>query len=199
MTTATVPHSQARSHHPHSIDPVFADYLPFPNEDGRNWRQQRLEIPVMIWALDLAVGVRVLEVGCGRGIALPVLRERLQPTRLVGLDIDPSLLAIAAASADPDTELVEGDLRNLPFEDGAFDLVIDFGTTFHLDRPGRALREVARVLAPNGLFAVETKVSQWLSHPIRTQHRFLPWSAAPELQPERHAVLWQSRRRRNRP
>src|SRR5262249_10342705 len=71
------------------------DYKPFGNVEARNGLQARLEIPALIRALRLPIGVDILEIGCGRGIALPVLSERLMPTSLVGLDIDSALVALA--------------------------------------------------------------------------------------------------------
>src|SRR4051812_20124013 len=68
------------------------DYRGFGNVESRNGLQERVEIPLMLRALRLPRGGRVLEVGCGRGIALPVLSERLEPAELVGVDIDPSLI-----------------------------------------------------------------------------------------------------------
>jgi ubiquinone/menaquinone biosynthesis C-methylase UbiE len=179
-------------------EPVFPAYRPFPNETGRNWRQEHLEIPAMVALLGLESGGRVLEVGCGRGVALPVVARRLRPVRLVGLDIDEALLAVAraqAATAESAIELRNGDVRALPFADASFDLVIDFGTSYHVDRPGRALREIARVLRAGGVFATETRLSQWLSHPGRSAGRYLPWWVVPELAPHRRALLWEARRK----
>jgi cytochrome P450 len=79
----------ARPQHPQ------LEYRPFPNEGPRNWRQEHLEIPLMLRTLDIPRGGRVLEVGCGRGIALPALARNLKPARLVGIDIDPALLVEA--------------------------------------------------------------------------------------------------------
>ena len=64
-------------------------YVPFGNVETRNGLQALIEIPLMIRALRLPRRQRILEIGCGRGVALPVLDERLTPIELVGLDIDP--------------------------------------------------------------------------------------------------------------
>jgi SAM-dependent methyltransferase len=144
----------------------------------------------------------VLEIGCGRGIALPVLFDRLEPEELVGLDVDVALLAEAQARVwrtGTDATLVEGDVRDLPFESGRFDLVIDFGTCYHASETtdGRrvALREVSRVLRGGGLFVHETRVAQRLAHPVRSRGRMLPWGDVPELAPDRSAVLWGARKK----
>src|SRR4051794_19011589 len=101
------------------------EYRPFPNEFGRNTRQVAIEVPLMVRALGLPMGGRVLEVGCGRGVALPVLERLLHPSQLVGLDLDRELLDEARArveAAGIAVELVPGDVRLLPFPDGVFDL-----------------------------------------------------------------------------
>ena len=171
-------------------------YEPFPNVESRNVLQECLEVPTVVRSLKLPRGARILEVGCGRGVALPPLAELCRPRRLVGLDIDDELLAIAAGRIDErgvDAELVRGDVRDLPFEDDAFDVVVDFGTCYHVAEPGRALSEIARVLDHGGRFVHETPLSQRLAHPVRSRGR-LPWRTEPRLCRDRTAVLWSSRR-----
>jgi SAM-dependent methyltransferase len=179
-----------------------SDYVPFGNMESRNGLQERLEIPLLVRALRLPRGGRVLEVGCGRGVALPVLAERLQPSSLVGVDVDGALVEIARqriVRSGTRAEVRTGDVRALPFENGSFDVVIDFGTCYHVGGgpSGRlaALNEIARVLRVGGLFVHETRVAQHLAHPIRSLGRRLPWVAVPLLAPERGAVLWTARRR----
>jgi ubiquinone/menaquinone biosynthesis C-methylase UbiE len=174
------------------------EYQPFPDVPRRNLLQESIELPVLIALLRLPRGGRILEVGCGRGIALPVLARTLAPSHLVGIDIDAALLQSAAERAEKrgvQVELRRADVRALPFADGAFDMVIDFGTCHHISGPDRALREIARVLRHGGLFVSETVSSQLLSHPMRTRGRRLPWHAVPGLRVARQAILWKARRK----
>jgi ubiquinone/menaquinone biosynthesis C-methylase UbiE len=171
-------------------------YQEFPNVARRNAMQELLEVPALVRALELPKGGRILEVGCGRGVALVPLARLCEPVRLVGLDVDDRLLAAAREQLDArrvHAELVCGDVREMPFADGSFDVVVDFGTCYHIDRPGLALREIARVLRDGGLFVHETPVSQLLAHPVRSAGRRLPWATVPELSLDRTAVLWSRR------
>ena len=177
---------------------VEPGFKPFPSLWHRNFLQEMLEIPALIWALRVPAGGSILEIGCGHGIALPVLSARLRPERLVGIDVDRNALDAAAthvAQRGVAAELYAADARALPFAAGSFDLVIDFGTCYHISTPARALREVTRVLASGGLFVSETLISQLLSHPLCSRDRRLPWHDAPELVLYRHAGLWKSLRR----
>lgn len=172
------------------------DDAPFPSVAPRNWLQERLELPALLTILAVPTGGRLLEIGCGRGVALPILNRRLYPASITGIDVDQSALADARAHAHATgtrVDLRHADVRDLPFPAAAFDIVFDFGTCFHIADPERALREIARVLRPGGRFVTETVFSQLLAHPLRTRGKPLPWAAAPSLKRVRHAGLWQLR------
>src|ERR1700685_2697625 len=65
-------------------------------------------------------GTRLLDVGCGSGLALVLAQERgAIPT---GLDISTGLLQVARRRL-PDADLRAGDMEFLPFGDAAFDAV----------------------------------------------------------------------------
>ncbi|HEY4303079.1 MAG TPA: class I SAM-dependent methyltransferase [Gemmatimonadaceae bacterium] len=177
-------------------------YRAFDNWETRNGLQERLEIPLLLRALCPPRGQRVLEIGCGRGVALPVLAARLQPAALTAVDIDAELVNLArerVVRSHVRATVVEADARALPFDDGEFDLVIDFGTCYHVGggRHGSAvaLHEIARVLSVGGRFIHETPIAQHLAHPIRSLGRTLPWRRVPSLVWEASAVLWSMRRR----
>ena len=178
------------------------DYSPFPNAVGRNGLQASIEVPLLIRSLNLPTGVRVLEVGCGRGIALPVLARMLRPKDLAGLDIDAALLTEAhyrMVATGTNARLIHADMRAMPFDDASFDVVLDFGTCYHISHPAVALQEIERVLAPRGIFVHETPVAQHLAHPIRSFGRTLPWELVPALRRKRSALLWSTRVRYSLP
>jgi protein-L-isoaspartate O-methyltransferase len=74
-----------------SSDPSH-EYEPFPNVELRNSMQFAFEVPLMARMLDVPERARILEVGCGRGIALAALARLRAPERLVGVDLDPEAL-----------------------------------------------------------------------------------------------------------
>ncbi len=173
--------------------PAKGEYRAFPNIESRNSRQENMEIPMVVKFMDVRQGLRILEVGCGRGIALPPLFELCQPKRLAGIDVDETLVEKARQRVQGlaiDAEIIHGDVRDMPFPDNAFDLVIDFGTCYHIARPEAALKEISRVLDVNGEFIYETPINQFFSHPVRSYGRRIPWNVCPEFKTVRRRLLW---------
>ena len=174
------------------------EYRAFENMPARNTLQARVEIPLLVRSLRLPGGGSLLEVGCGRGVAIPEFARRLRPKRIVGLDLDQELLDVAAeqlAFAGVEATLINADVRTIPMDDSSVDLVVDFGTCYHIEEPEKALWEIRRVLKPGGLFVHETRVSQMLAHPVRSFGRSIPWDVIPNVVPERWAGLWTARRK----
>lgn len=123
-------------------------------EDEAAARQEYLDL------LGISPAERVLDVGCGSGVVTRAIASRLSPNgRAVGLDSSPALLAIARehakrAGQNETTEFREGDCRNLPFPDGAFDVVLAATVLAHVPDAIRALSEMVRVTRPGGRVAV---------------------------------------------
>jgi ubiquinone/menaquinone biosynthesis C-methylase UbiE len=97
---------------------------------------------------------RVLDVGCGTGVlAREALRRVGQEGRVVGLDLNEGMLAVAART-EPKIEWQLGDAASLPFEDASFDVVVSqFALMYFPDRVA-SLREMWRTLAPGERLAI---------------------------------------------
>lgn len=97
---------------------------------------------------------RVLEIAAGTGVVTQRLVPLLPPdARYTASDLAPPMLERARARHDdPRITFRVADAMALPFEDGAFDLVVcQFGVMFFPDRVA-AYREAGRVLSPGGHF-----------------------------------------------
>jgi SAM-dependent methyltransferase len=98
-------------------------------------------------------GRRVLDVGCGRGGTVHVLTTFFQPRSATGLDLSGAAVAFCQeAHKDPRARFVQGDAENLPFEDGAFDVVTNVESSHSYPHIHQFYAEVFRVLAPGGYF-----------------------------------------------
>jgi SAM-dependent methyltransferase len=95
-----------------------------------------------------------LDAGCGDGRHLAALDAEL-PERIAGIDIAERILETARARV-PRADLRRANLESLPFEDGAFDLLLSTQVIEHvLDAPAAA-GELARVLRPGGRLVIST-------------------------------------------
>jgi ubiquinone/menaquinone biosynthesis C-methylase UbiE len=104
--------------------------------------------------LELRSDDRLLDVGCGTGAAV----RQAAPTveRAVGVDLSPGMIARARELGGDlvNAEFLLGDSEELPFGDAEFTAVLCTTSFHHYPRPERALREMARVLAPRGRLAI---------------------------------------------
>lgn len=110
----------------------------------------------------------ILDAGCGSGRVLASLARALPHARLVGVELSPFLLEMAAERLQrfgQRTELAHADVTELPFESGTFDAICVNHVLGHLpDGPAaRAAEELRRVLAPGGRIFVTDH--SW--HPVR--------------------------------
>jgi len=125
---------------------------------------ERYLVPAItsVWAADLIGRAKpqaeeaILDIACGTGAVTRLAAKLISGGRIVGLDFNPGMLAVARSvpNAGAAIEWFEGSALSLPFGEGTFDVVLcQLGLQFFPDRP-RALGEMRRVLAPSGRVAL---------------------------------------------
>ena len=143
---------------------AMALYMVWSSKRGKAAERERL-----LDLLALKGQERVLDVGCGRGLMLIGAAKRLTTGSAVGIDVWQSedlsgnraeaTLENAALEGVKDRVRVEtADMRQLPFPDASFDVVVSKAAIHNLyvraDR-AKALSEIARVLAPGGQLLID--------------------------------------------
>lgn len=98
-------------------------------------------------------GAVYCDLGCGSGLAAAIASGR--GARVTGLDAAEHLLSIARARV-PAGDFRQGDLEDLPFENGRFDLVTGFNSFQYAGDPVRALDEARRITRRDGRVVVMT-------------------------------------------
>jgi ubiquinone/menaquinone biosynthesis C-methylase UbiE len=113
--------------------------------------------------------LRILDAGCGTGALLDRL-ESWPGTEVYGLDFSGQALAYSRQRGHD--HLVQGDLTCLPFPDGTFDVITALDVVEHIRDDERALREVHRVLRPEGVLLVSVPAFRflWGPHDTALQH-----------------------------
>ncbi len=105
----------------------------------------------------------MLDIACGSGVVAREAKTRFPTATVMGLDMNPQMIEVAQERAREDGLDIAwhvGMADQLPFDDGAFDLVtIQQGFQFFPDQAA-ALAEIRRVLRPGGTFALNI----WAAH-----------------------------------
>lgn len=98
-------------------------------------------------------GLKVLEVGSGRGGGCSYVTRYLNPSEMYGIDISPSAVEICNKIYNIENlNFMQGDSENLPFEDNTFDAVINVESSHCYASMDKFMKEVSRVLKPNAYF-----------------------------------------------
>ena len=96
---------------------------------------------------------RVLDVGCGRGGTLAAVSQYFDAAAKVGLDLSSHAIEFCRRTHRfPNTRFEHGDAEQLPFPDGAFDVVLNVESSHSYLNLDAFYREVRRVLQPGGYF-----------------------------------------------
>jgi SAM-dependent methyltransferase len=118
---------------------------------GHTGPGMRGEHRIALGMLSLTGGERVLDVACGPGNFTRGFASATKDGLIVGLDASRTMLARAVEQTSAaNVAYVRGDASALPFRDASFDAICCFAALYLIERPMRALDEIARALAPGG-------------------------------------------------
>ncbi len=118
----------------------FYNFIEMPMELilFKRWRQDFFR---------LLEGQRILEIGVGTGKNIDFYPPH---SHLVGIDLSEGMLNKARSKMSRNVRLLQMDAERLAFPDHTFDMVIGTFVFCSIPRPAWALREIQRVLKPNG-------------------------------------------------
>ncbi len=136
----------------------------FKNQDDSFFQSQKNLTDHCIGFVGQLKGKKVLEVGCGNGVQACYVTEKFQPSLVTGIDLNPASIEIAKQ------EKIRRKLENIHFhvddaqemkhiEEESHDVVINIESAFHYPDKSAFLREINRVLKPQGKFLIADLVT----------------------------------------
>lgn len=120
--------------------------------------QRRLSIVFDVLLQQNVTGLKALDLGCGSGWFSQHLARR--GVRLTSVDISPRLAKITRERSSSNAAAADAAL--LPFPDESFELIVSSEMIEHLRVPEKGIREISRVLCPQGLVVLTTPNRRWL-------------------------------------
>lgn len=149
---------------PPTTDPVVQEYEELaPKYDSRWSFYIRSTIENTVSRIAVREGDRILDVGCGTGQLLSVLRRSTNSTDLFGVDASQKMLAIARSRLGKTIPLARASAETLPYADRSFDWVVSTSVFHYLREPEAALREFHRVLRPAGQLVITDWCDDYLA------------------------------------
>ena len=171
---ATPPSGNAIMGYPYKVNwkTAMSEYLDF-HADLNNPENVSVWDELTLWSsafaqlllkyIPLERNMKVLDVGCGTGVPLLELAERLGSTcKVYGIDLWRTALDRAVMKTKVrnvlDVTIVEGDASVMPFKDGQFDLVVSNLGINNFEKPEAAFSECWRVAKPSARLVLTTNL-----------------------------------------
>src|SRR5215475_10521943 len=107
--------------------------------------EHELALYILLGLIDSIRAESVLDVGAGTGRGLRFLVSHRPNLRVHGIEPVDQLRDIARRNGIPGEWMTRGNGYQLPFSDGTFDIVAEFGVLHHVEKPELIVREMLRV------------------------------------------------------
>jgi len=136
------------------------------NNPIRFYIQRHIEAP-LLQKLGANISNKVvLEVGCAHGVGTQILLDQWRAKKVYAIDLDDEMLQKARKRLKgyrkDRLELQVGDVTQLQAKNHCYDAVVNFAAIHHVPDWQAALKEIARVLKPGGLFIFQEVTAQWI-------------------------------------
>lgn len=122
-----------------------------------NWRYRKFRLFIAKTVQNLKPA-RMLDVACGTGVFLTILKQYLPEATLYGTDLTPGMLAEAPSITG--ITLREAPAHQQPFTNQSFDVVTTLMAFHHFPDPVAVLREMRRTLKPGGIYIIADVVAR---------------------------------------
>jgi len=123
----------------------------------------------------LPVQARILDAGCGQGLAFGLLEQHFQPAAITGIDIDAEQVKKAVNAANQlatPTSAVHTNASGQTFGAESFDLILCHQLLHHTSQQRETLQEFYRLLRPGGILLVGESCRAFInSAPVRLLFR----------------------------
>jgi demethylmenaquinone methyltransferase/2-methoxy-6-polyprenyl-1,4-benzoquinol methylase len=135
----------------------FNNLGPVWDEHVGNDNERRENIRTVFNMIDLRPGYRVLDVGSGNGVLLPVIEEKIGAEgAITAVDSAPSMIERAKQlhTAYRNIEYMAGIIEDISFEPESYDAVLCFAVFPHISNKVKALQNFNRLIKPGGLLYI---------------------------------------------
>lgn len=113
---------------------------------------------------------KLLDIGCGTGYLINMLKKYKATAEFYGLDLSEEMINISKSKNIKDAEFILGSANKLPFNDNTFDIVTCIQSFHHYPYPDEAMKEVYRVLKKGGIYILSDTgvggIAAWIDNNI---------------------------------
>jgi len=143
------------THDTREEDAVAREYSKLASQYDRRWASYiTATLCETLKRLDIKPTDRLLDIGCGTGSLLQAISQKHPSVDLIGLDISREMLKVTSNKQIYRCTLISGQSQFLPFHSSRFDIVVSCNTFHYWRNPEACLREIARVLKPQGRIVI---------------------------------------------
>lgn len=126
------------------------------NNAFRGYIQEHYEIKILRQMSATKNVDMVLEIGCGNGTGTKLIEKYFSPKEIIAIDLDEEMIHIAQKrNSRSNLSYKVMDAAVLSFSDNRFDAIFDFGIIHHIPDWRNCIKELGRVLKPNGELILE--------------------------------------------